>query len=235
MTLTVEQTRARSTDRGETMRLTEVTENDHGFSLLASHSGFGLSREYGVTPEVGDAVTLYTHRGSMIRGLDLNGTPVFYKTHAELDEDHRHYVEAENRRRDEELEAQRDEREADFSALPEVFQRRIKWFRAHNPRFRQDFEPYEMSACLDAVRLAEWAASEADPGEAIREFQQATCESQREMVPQLAYDRHSDNSFGFAVRLAHHYVTEPENVYQEHGAMTPLVGCLDYGCVHPRD
>lgn len=39
--------------------------------------------------------------------------------------------------------------------------------------------------------------------------------------------------FGFAVRLAYWYVTDPGAVVAEHGALTPLVGCGDYGCPHP--
>lgn len=43
------------------------------------------------------------------------------------------------------------------------------------------------------------------------------------------------NTFGFACVLARHYITNPENVYREHGALTPLVSCQEYGCPHQRE
>jgi len=217
------------------LTLTKVEERDDYFDCLAGEVGFGLQRSYGVVPRPGDTVTLYTHRGSMIHGIDLNGRPVFYKTKADQEEDHRRHVEGQARKHDEEFEDEREQRDAAYDALPDVFKQRIDWFRAHNDRFRQDYEPYEMSACTDAVRLASWAREQDDPAEAITRFQKLDYDEQRRTVPDLAYDRHSGNSFGFAVVLAHHYVTDERLVYLEHGAMTPLVGCEQYGCAHPRD
>ena len=236
MTLTVEQAAEHAEDSGRTYTLTKVEQyGDGDFTLSADGTGFGLDGKYGVAPKVGDVVTLYTHQGSLIHGLDLNGEPIYYRTRAEVDEDRRKETERAQRERDAEFEEQREQRDAAFDALPPIFKRRIIWFRRHNPRFRQDFEPYEMSACVDAVKLAEWAEARDDPGEAIQRFRELSYEKQKETVPGLAYDQHSGNSFGFAVRLAYHFVTVPENVYQEHGAMVPLVGCIDYGCIHPRE
>jgi hypothetical protein len=232
--LTKEQRRERGLDNGQVMTLTKVEQRDDYFDLLSDGTGFGLRSDYGVQPKVGDVVTLYTRNFSTVRGVDLNGAPVFYKTEAELDEEHRRYVEGQEREKDERFEAEREMRDAAYDALPDVFKRRIAWFRSNNPRFRQDYEPYEMSSCTDAIKLAEWAFSYPVPSEAIKRFQEASYDEQKKTVPELDYDRHSGNSFGFVIRLAYHYVTEPENVYEEHGAMVPLVGCLDYGCIHPR-
>lgn len=55
--------------------------------------GFGLNAEYGVTPKVGDRVTLYCVQGSLIRGVDLNGKRVFYKTDEQLEEEHKAFRE----------------------------------------------------------------------------------------------------------------------------------------------
>lgn len=235
MILTKEQQRERSLDTGQIMTLTKVEQGRDYYSLSSADGiGFGLRSDYGVQPKVGDVVVLYTRNFSTVRGVDLNGEPVFYKTGAELDDEHRRYVEGLEREKDESFEMEREERDAAYDALPDVFKRRIAWFRSNNPRFRQDFEPYEMSSCTDAIKLAAWAQSSADPAAAIQRFREADYDEQKRMVPELDYDAHSGNSFGFAVRLAYHYVTEPENVYEEHGAMVPLVGCVDYGCLHPR-
>ena len=235
MTLTLAQQRERRADRGQTHVLTKVEDWGDYYGLSANSSGFTLSHKHGVVPKVGDVVTLYLHQGSMIHGFDLNGEPIYYKTGAEREEDRLSAIAERQRKADEELEAEREQRDAAFDALPPIFKRRVAWFRAHNSRFRQDFEPYEMSACVDAVKLAEWAQTQPDPANAIQRFQKGSFEKQRFLVPDLAYDRHSGNSLVFAVRLAYHYVTKPENVYQEHGAMVPLVGCEEYGCAHPRE
>ena len=44
---------------------------------------------------------------------------------------------------------------------------------------------------------------------------------------------HSGNSFDFACRLANSYLSNPELVYLDHGALTILIGCEAYGCPHP--
>lgn len=51
---------------------------------------------------------------------------------------------------------------------------------------------------------------------------------------QVISEGHSGNTFGMACRLAYLYLTEPENVIKLHGALAPLVGSKEYGCV-PRD
>jgi hypothetical protein len=48
-------------------------------------------------------------------------------------------------------------------------------------------------------------------------------------------DGHSGNTVGCACLLARLYLTSPEDVARMHGALTPLVGCAEYGCVHPTE
>jgi hypothetical protein len=43
---------------------------------------------------------------------------------------------------------------------------------------------------------------------------------------------HSGNTFGCALHLAFVYTEAPEFVVEQHGALTPLVGCEAYGCPH---
>ena len=63
----------------------------------------------------------------------------------------------------------------------------------------------------------------------FKSWSKADWKEQQKLVPALA-DGHSGNTFGIAVRLAWHFLVNPELVLQEHGAMCPLVGCRDYGC-----
>lgn len=234
-TLTPEQEAARSVDTAGhwgSGTITEISENETGWTVSLEGSGFGLSREKlgdADPPQVGDEVVLYTHRGSMIRGLDLRGEPVFYMTDREIEiEDEKWRAEYKEKQR-KEFEEQREELDRKFAALPEVFQRRVQWFRDHNPDFRWQNEAYELSSCVDAVKIAE--AMETPEG--VQRFKELTFEQQRAAVPDL-YDGHSGNSFGMACRLAWLYLTDPLLVVAEHGAMVPLTGCEKYGCAHPR-
>jgi hypothetical protein len=161
--------------------------------------------------------------------VDLRGEPLFYRTQDEIDQEHEEWKRDFAKRKIRDFEKDKARLNREFARLPEVFQRRISWFRANLPNWRVEHEGYEMSACVDAVLIADTLRT---PG-AIRKFGKASHKKQRELVPGIS-EEHSGNSFGFAVKLAWLYSSEPLLVIAEHGAMTPLVGCKEYGCAHPR-
>jgi len=65
----------------------------------------------------------------------------------------------------------------------------------------------------------------------IRDFHSLSWKEQKELIEGLS-DGHSANTLGSAYRLAYWLAVNPDNVVLEHGALTPLVGCKDYGCTH---
>lgn len=233
MTLTKHQAQLRAEDRPWTDDvITEVTRTRSGYSIRAGSSGFLLARKHlnGVKPpKVGDQIALYTVLGSTVRGIDLRGVPLFYKTQEELDAEHEEWCKRHEERQKKDFEKNRRKLDRQFASLPDVFQRRISWFRAWNPNFRWKHEAYELSACVDAVKIA--TAMKTPKG--VESFRKMKYETQRAKVPDL-YDGHSGNSFSVACRLAWLYLTNPILVVAEHGAMTPLTGCEEYGCMHPR-
>lgn len=166
--------------------------------------------------------------GYVVRGMAIDGQIAFYRT--EDEEAARHRIECEQRdqaKRDD-FELNRASMDMRFDALPQCFQDRITRFRTNNPDFRWEYEPYEMMACEDAVKIARvcGAASE------VEAFSKLAWDEQVKLVPTI--DRgHSGNSFGMAVRLAHDFLTDEDRVRQRHGALAPLVGSEKYGCV-PR-
>ncbi len=149
--------------------------------------------------------------GHTVRGCALGGRVLWYRTEAEEQARHEQWVADKDAADRQRFEDHRAELDAKYAALPDVFQRRLDRFRAGNPDFRWQFEGYEMAACEAALIIAE--SGEKDP-----------------RLDALGL---SGNQFGFAKRLAHWFLTEPENVVLEHGAMVPLVGCVAYGCTHP--
>jgi len=233
-TLTKAQTKARGLDQPwrEPAPITDLKRTRGGWSIGTKNNGFFLSRKQlgnAKPPKIGDMIYVYTHRGSMIRGVDLRDEALFYKTDAELEVEHEQWVEEREARERKRFEKNRRKLDRQFASLPDVFQRRVSWFRAWNPDFRWKEEAYELSCCVDAVKIAEAMKTPAG----VQRFQKMSHAKQQEKVPDL-YDGHSGNSFGMACHLAWMYLKDPLLVIAEHGALTPLVGCEAYGCHHPR-
>lgn len=186
-------------------------------------------------PAAGMTARLYGKGlGYTVRGLYLNDQRVFYRTPEQEEQKHREWCAEQKRERLAAFEANRDEMDRRFAALPEVFQRRIQKFRNANPDFRVEYENYEMFCCEQAVIYARMFPTV----EALSTFYELPWEQQIakfEGEQRNAFDGHSGNTLGFACRLANHYITNPENVYREHGALTPMVGCQEYGCPHQRE
>lgn len=190
--------------------------------------GFSFSAEYGVIPKAGDVVRVY-ERNTYRRGIDVNGAPVFFKTDEEMDEQHRQWNEEADNNRKERFKEQKKNLDQAYKELPPIFRKRIRWFRKHNSDFRWRYEEYEILICVDAVKIANKCVTP----QAVKDFMAATPEFQRAFLPELG-EGHSGNSFGMACRLAYNYLQDEEMVFFEHGALTPLVGCAEYGCAHPR-
>lgn len=167
--------------------------------------------------------------GFTVRGLTLDGVTVFYRTAAEEEARHQEWCRERDRERRAEFEANRDELDRRVAALPDVFRRRIERFRAGNPDFRWEYEGYELACCETAVKIAKAVGS--------RERYAELCDGEdawpavSAMVPDMDPGL-SGNQFGCALMLAGLYLNNPDAVTRQHGAMTPLVGCKEYGCTH---
>jgi len=85
-----------------------------------------------------------------------------------------------------------------------------------------------MFVCTEAMKIAEALSENAT---SIRIFAGLSYAKQIRQVK--LSDDHSGNTFGMAVQLAWLYSTDPENVVKLYGALAPLVGSEEYGCV-PR-
>lgn len=181
----------------------------------------------GYLPMAGDVARFYGRGiGAPVRGLVVNGHVAFYRTPAEQEAKFQDECRAREQEKRDTFDANRLKMDAEFDALPAVFQKRIARFRANQPDFRWKHEAYEMSVCVDAVKMAEALKTP----EVIKSFHGMKWEEQQAAVPGL-FDGHSGNTFGYAVRLAHHYVTEPDNVWLDHAAISALVGCEEAGCL----
>lgn len=211
----------------EEYKLEAVTESEKGWDIrFAGARGFYVSKEHGVRPMVGQVARFYGRGiGSSVRGLTLDGRVVFYRTPDEQAEHQRQLGEAEERRQRAEWEKNAAKYEADAASLPAEFKDRIARFKRVRPNDFWRHESYELFVCQEAVKIAQALKTP----EAVREFHSLPWEEQKARVADVS-DGHSGNTFGVAVRLAHRWLSTPELVARDHGALCPLVGCEDYGC-----
>lgn len=216
----------------EEFTITSVERQDSCWVIsteLGSIGVFDNDNAAGVEPKVGDIARFYGKGfGYTVRGIDINGQTVRYQTPEEEAESHRQWVAKHEQDKRDSFEKNRAKLDADYDSLPEEFKRRLDKFRQTNPDFRWQNEPYEMSVCIDAVRVSQALGSP----EKITEFHAMDWDDQQRSVPGL-YDGHSGNSFGMVCRLASTYLQYPEMVEFEHGALVMLTGCETYGCPHP--
>ncbi len=221
-----------------------------GWTLSFDGRCFFCPPDSPIVPKKGMTVRLYGKGFAYtVRGLFVEGVCVFHKSEkgsrrADRKRSHREKI-AKRRKFEESGRAKLD---AQYDALPDVFQRRLDRFRAGLFHFRTEFEPYELFACEQAVVIAaaldpcgpDGPGVEAARGtpdfqmmiqEIFETFGKLSMAEQEKRIEGLN-DGHSGNTYEFAKRLAFLYLAHPELVVLEHGAMTPLVGCKEYGCTH---
>jgi len=207
--------------------VSSVDKSDGWLSISTeSGTGFGLDTKYGVVPEVGDTITLYTVGSSFgtVRGMDLNGVPIFYKTDTDLENARTEWLQKEEERKQKAFADSKSTLDAQYEALPTVFKKRIDRFRNNNKRFRVDYQSYELFCCEQGILIA----NKCKTPEEVDAFSKKEYKEQKEQIAELSED-HSGNTFGCSVQLAYWYLKEPNMVYKLHGALTPLVGSDAYG------
>lgn len=211
--------------------LDKVIQCEGGWEISQNGCVF-FCQDVGVIPHVGSKVRYYGRGfGYPIRGLDIDGKEVFYRTPDEEIARHKQMVlDADQKKRDKYETVGKTRLDADYMSLPFVFQKRIDYFRNGNPDFRWKTEPYEMFTCVEAVLIAKTLGS----AESILKFKRSSWSVQIELVPKLSND-HSGNTFDVACGLASLYLTNPESLYKAHGALCALVGCAEYGCYAADD
>jgi len=208
--------------------LDKVTRTEGGWEIQYDKCICFFCPDVGIEPKVGDVARYYGEGiGRPIRGLEINGHVVFYRTEAQ------ECIEQELRRvrREQELREEYAQKKDDYAAriaqLPAPFQARLARLASKRDNFGWEFLPYDLFVCEQAVAFAQALGTR----EAITAFRKADGKTQQQLVPALS-DQHSGNTFGYACYLAGIYLDKPEALKFTHGALVGLVGCEGYGC-HP--
>jgi len=154
---------------------------------------------------------------------------MYYRTPQQAEEDHRKMCEKADKDKMKVFKKNKKKMDKDYDSLPDLFKKRIDKFRKNNPNFRWEYENYEMFCCKEALKIANVLKT----ADEIIKWKDLPWEEQKKRVD--ISDGHSGNTFGCAVNLACLYLSQcPENVVRQYGALAPLVGSKEYGCV-PRD
>jgi hypothetical protein len=184
----------------------------------------GIPAKWNGTPKVGAKARFYGKGfGFPVRGLDLDGEEVYYKTADEQEAEHLKWVKDKEREDFDRFQRNKPEMDKRVAALPKVFRDRLQKFRANNADFRWKYEDYELFTCEEAVKIA----AHCKTAEAVDTFSKAPWDEQKAVVS----GGHSGNTFGMACYLAKLSLAHPEGVVKLHGALAPLVGSEEYGCV----
>lgn len=209
---------------GKASKIKSVVKGDNYYTIsLENSSGFGLNIKYGYGPKVGDTIELFTVNGSEIRGIFANGKGIFYKSDEQIAQERKEWLKNHEEKKQVTFRKAKLRLDKDYHALPKVFQDRIDKFRTNNPRFRIDYEPYEMFCCKEAVKIANACKTP----EEVERFKNLDYDDQKTTVK--IDDNHSGNTFGCAVSLAYWYLKESVNVVKMHGSLSPLVGSKEFG------
>jgi hypothetical protein len=213
------------------LTLTEVSEHTDSWTLGTDWGMLDVDKgDVTFKPEVGMHVRFYgkgmgyTVRGVVIPQPEQN-IIFHYRTEKEAEADHQQWIKEENDKKIELYKKNEKTYEAVYASLPECFQKRIDRFRANNLDFNHEYLEYELFCCTESLKIAKKLKTV----EQIDNWRQMAWDAQRKIVD-ISPD-HSGNTFGASVLLAKYYLTDVDNVVKQHGALCPLVGCKDYGCV----
>jgi hypothetical protein len=194
-----------------------VTRSD-GWSFGWPHPGW--------VPAVGDTARFYGRGiGFIVRGVVVFSGDVarvvYYRSEFEQQAENDRQLAKAQAEREAALDAERDDRDRRWAALPEQYRARLARFTAaKGDDWRRDHESYELFCCEQGHAIAEAMRQRGTTtADDMTRFHRLPWQEQRALVPAID-DGHSGNTFGMACRLALWELTRPENVAREHGALS---------------
>jgi len=203
--LTIPEMIAADPERRDTL-VKDCTRQTDGWSITCADGwGFWLRDEnnpQGLTPKVGDHISVYGDIGRPIHGVDLRGKNVYWKTPKEREADRAVMLAKFDRDERERYERDREKNDATVAALPEPLRKRMERFRMDKPEEDRLSEGYEIFCCQQAAVIAEICKREMpnlEPSAAIEWFRALPYDLQKKMGLD---DGHSGNTFGGACMLA---------------------------------
>lgn len=221
--------------------ITKVEESKEYWNISYDYYGFGLSKKYNIEPKIGDKIEIITKGFSVIRGIKINDTVVFYKTDEDLENENNEWRKKFLEQKEEEYKKEKSKLDQDYDSLPNVFKQRIDRFRANNPNFRRDYEKYEMFCIKEAIKIINHFSNginlitKVNRNAVKKEIEDWYKKDYTEQKKEVNIDNdHSGNTFGMSVKLAWLYIDNPQNVIITHGSLSTLVGSEEFGDIKGR-
>jgi hypothetical protein len=157
-------------------------------------------------PKTGMAARFYGKGfGYPVRGIEINGHIMYYRTPKQADEDHKKWCEERAKEAKARFKKNKKQNEKDYKSLPDAYRNRMDRLRLKSPNDRCDWEPYEMFILTQSAEIAKCLKTVED----IDKWVDMVWEEQKKLVPTLN-DGHSGNTFGAAVNLAKRYLMNME-------------------------
>ena len=194
-------------DRNTIRELGETTlDGEPAYEFEFGSSGICHKKsEFSIEPKVGDQLDLALYSGSACRGMRLNGVVMFYYDDVTLqqqrEERSKFYREKQQKEFDEYMKTA-DEK---YAALPKCLQKRIDAMRASDDADTRFWEPYNMFAFQEGVKIAAILTNETE----ILAFRELSWKNQKLLVPDLAED-HSGGTFATAIVAALEIIKTPD-------------------------
>lgn len=151
------------------------------------------------------------------------------KSEEDLNMEHAAWKEKEEQKKKLVFERDKSQLDADYAALPKVFQKRLDRLRQNNPNFRWNMESYVMFVSKEAVKIINACKSVDD----VIVFGKLTYEQQHKLAN--LDDGHSGVTFSEAMQLAIVYKKNEVLIPFVHSLLAKIVGCESVGCLPPTD
>ena len=194
-------------DRNIIRELREITlDGEPAYDFNFGSSGICCKKsEFSVEPKVGDRLDLATYCGSACRGMRLNGVVMFYYDDATLQQRHEEQSKRYHEKRQKEFDEYMETAGEKYAALPKCLQKHIDAMRASDDADTRYWEPYNMFAFQEGVKIAAILTSEKE----ILAFRELSWKNQKTLVPDLSED-HSGGTFATAIAAALEIIKTPD-------------------------
>ncbi|MBP6256841.1 hypothetical protein KA405_03905 [Patescibacteria group bacterium] len=222
----------------------------NSYAITCDFGTLGIKTN-GFVPKVGHIARYYRKGfGYTVRGVDIEGMQIRYRSIRQEEIERKKYVMKDNRKKKQRFLKEKKTLDDRFDSLPIIFQQRILIFRKNNLSFRWEYESSEISMLEESLRIANYLHSKVPLFNkvAVEEihpqfkyaYQQELARVQKKVfdysekklmkvIPNFG-GGHSGNSHGFVFRMAFIYLTNREYAPHIHGWLATLCGCSDYGC-----
>ena len=157
-------------------------------------------------PKAGMTARFYSKGlGYSVRGIEIDGNIMYYRTPAQAEEDHEKWCAEKTKEAKASFKKNKKQNEKDYQSLPDAYKKRMDRLRLKSPNDTYEWEPYEMFILTQSAEIAKHLKIVKE----VNKWKDLAWEEQKKLVPTLN-DGHSPNTFDASVHLAKKYLMKLE-------------------------